>query len=452
MKNLLKQRTKILFMSLLAGITVSCTKTETIEGPRGKAIAFRDSYTAKAGLNTGTFSVIGFTAATGNPDYTAAASIPATSFKLGETGGQGWYKGPGDYSDIKYFDGESSYWFFTWGNYAGTVGAGTPELSDITTGNSGVVYQTNASNNPSITINTGNAGSNGLVDLVTAGAQNITIEQQGKPIALAFKHALTKVRFTAKSGEVNPNEVKITGLKYVVNHSECSVDLTVQAQTSVTNTGSAAATYSITPATPLTLGSIPSKINNASEANTLLYVVPQALSTDIAFIEVTYTLGSNPSEFTRKIPVDNKLGQNKSVNYELTIERNKITFVASVEDWDAEVVEIFGEGTPLFLTATSNTTDVASSIAGNVANLISTTPNANYTLRLGGTIAAGTNLTLAPNISSITTGRTITLDFAGMTGFQAGNGVTITPPSGYTIEVGTDIINTTNKKTVLTKN
>lgn len=288
-------------MTLLAAMAVvamtSCTKTENVDNAPQHAIKFENNHFTKAEA-TGSFNILTFKGETGKVYDGTAIKTDTYSTANGFAGGD------------QYYDGVNAYGFLAYGDFAAGALAVTTE--DAALSGTDITF----------------TATTGKEDLVTANME-VALADQNASVALPFKHALTKVRFTAVKNPANlANKIVITGLQFKTDKSVTIVDLKTG---TVGEASGEAKTYEI--ASDFQTEVTGSATDVATTGN-VFYVVPQTLATE-ASIVVNYTVDGVAA--TKTIDLATVLTQNMSVNYLITISLNKIDLSADVAGWETEI-------------------------------------------------------------------------------------------------------------------
>jgi Fimbrillin-like len=281
--------------------STSCSQNEVLEQISGTPINFRNSYLTKAAAS-GAFNVLGYT---GSSD----TKFMEDTYTIGGAFGSG---------NTYYFDGEaaSSYKFYAYAlNAANALSTFTPASTSVATTPPSITFATDASASQDLVI-----------------ASDVTIKgNQSNAVALSFKHALTKVRFTVQKATGVGNKIDVTKIVYTVNNSSATFSLADGVASSL-----ASGTNNIYTLTGNATTNITTTAVEFPDASTFLYVIPQTLTTG-ATLAVTYKIDGveqTPASFD----LSNTLGQNKQVVYAITVTPNTsaISFSATVGDWEAE--------------------------------------------------------------------------------------------------------------------
>lgn len=312
-------------MCLLAAMAVvgmtSCTNDEVMEISEGRAISFENAVLKKGAtaLEAGTFNICAFKfAATGphgaTPEFTDLYTL-----------GTDKYGASAD--KMRYYDGVNSYWFYGYAKTNATTTTAATAFNATLTGTNTFT----AAASPKLAF-TAVAGDEDIVVMATGEKTIGTAQNPQMPIT--FFHALSRVRFTAKTDTYDSpvSQIKITGITFTTPKNAC--DITgfgpAKGNVSVVATGSTAGSYSITSnfQTELT-----TTVENAETTDKVFFVVPQDLSA--TSLKVDYTVGgvAKTKTFDLTTPSQVTLVAGSSYNFEITINLNMITFNASLEDW-----------------------------------------------------------------------------------------------------------------------
>ncbi len=318
---------KIIFWAIMgAAGMVSCTNNETLEISEGRAISFKNAVVTKAAtaLENGTFSIYAFKGTAGtHPSamtYTDVYTLATDKY--------------GDSADkMYYYDGVNSYWFY---GYAATNTITTTAATAFAANPTGVTF--NVGTTPSLDFN----AAAGDVDLVVMGTgEKTTGTQQNPQMPITFYHALSRVRFTAKTQTHEPtlSQIKITGITFTTSKDACNVTGfgPAKSNVNVTATGSTAGSYVLTGNFQTELTTTAQKVETTDK---VFFVVPQQLSA--TSLIVNYTVGGVARAKTFDLSSLTLLA-GSSYNFEIIINLNEITFNASLEDW-AETTNTYTEG------------------------------------------------------------------------------------------------------------
>ncbi len=308
----------IFLAAMVAVCMTSCTNSEILDMSEGRAISFKNAVMTRASaLESGTFNICAFKAAAGG-SHTGTAL-----FEDVYTLGTDKYGASAD--KMYYYDGVNSYWFY---GYAKTNATTTTAATGFVKDPAGTTFTVAAA--PSIVFN---ATTGGNIDLVVMATGEKTVgTAQNSQMPITFYHALSRVRFTAKTTTYDEDlPIKITGITFTTPQDACTVTGfgPAKANLTVTATGSTTKTYSITSDFQDNLTTTAVEVNTTDQ---VFFVVPQNIQTGV--LKVKYKVNDSVTEFEKTITLPNLgLLAGNSYNFELTINLNEITFNASLEDW-----------------------------------------------------------------------------------------------------------------------
>lgn len=311
--------------ALIAALTLaSCVKNESLDISEGRAIAFKNAIASRAAtaVDTGTFNIMAYKAADAAGAHDDEATINDT-YNLA-TNKYG-------FQDMYYYDGVNAYWFYGWakGNSDSTYNSNT----SFTAADSGATFSCTSGGVATLSFTSNAAGD---VDLVAMATSKIAAASQMASQPIVFKHALSRVRFTAKTTTYDPTgaPIAITNLTFKTANNACTVGFSGKTEEgnttdiAVTATGGTAITYALSGAyqTNLTVN-----YADVTTDSRVFYVVPQALGADA--LVVNYTVAGQAQEKTFNLSTYTLL-PGKSYNFALTIDLKTITFTAKLENWD----------------------------------------------------------------------------------------------------------------------
>ncbi len=304
--NALKSTTITGLFSLAILAFTACTQNEDIEMAAGRAISFQQAAMTKAETQVaeGSFMVAG---------YKGTTALGTKVFAAEE------YDVTDGFDAPKYYDGVNVYWFY---GYAEATG--DDELAII---EDDIVYSEGSG--PNIVFTTPETAN---VDLVTMATGSVGLSAQDESLDITFKHALSRVRFSA----IKQHD----GMAVVIKSVEISVPnnvLTIP----YTNFGNAdngsSGTASSLGETPYTYTITGDQTLSGEEAagytDTYLYIVPQSVTS----IAVTYTLEGALQ--TKSFTTDTEMLAGKAYNFQFTITANEIRFTTNLENWDPVTAE-----------------------------------------------------------------------------------------------------------------
>ncbi len=318
-----------LMVAVAAAMMTGCSKNETVEQPAGRAIQFSNTVVAKAAssLNAGQFNIFGYKNTT--LEFTDIYNLYTDFYKRGNASAD-----PDDWRGMYYYDGVNPYSFYGYAKTNQTTFVDTNTKPSAFDANVTVTAVTTAGSEK-ITFVTPN---NNNTDLVTMAVGPIPVALQTQNYLVTFKHALTRVRFTAYSETVDPDrDIVITGLTFKTATNTGEVAWADMANGEMTAVSGAEATFALS-------GNFQAKLDGTvltpvTTTNDVFYVVPQALRN--GDLVVNYTVGGVPDSKTFNLstalagaPI--VLASGQSYNFNIKINLNKITFDAQLEDW-AEV-------------------------------------------------------------------------------------------------------------------
>ncbi len=308
---------KIFLMAAVAAVTLtSCSKSETIEQPDARAMRFSNTVVSKAtALNTGEFTIYGYKNTT--LKFTEVYDLVGDHYK-GSSSGL-----PATWTQMYYYDGINPYSFV---GYAKT---------DATTTAPATAFVPNPSE---ATATEGTklafvAGNNNQIDLVTMAVGPIAPAVQTTSQVVTFQHALTRVRFTAYTTEVDAlNPIVITNITLNVPQSQGEVTWANMGAGTMTATGGSAVT--IIP-TGFQTSLSDDATTPATIADDVYYIVPQALSATA--LSVSYTVnGEAAAPKVFDLSGITPMASGKSYNFNIRIDPLKITFNAELEAWNTD--------------------------------------------------------------------------------------------------------------------
>ncbi len=308
--NALKTKTiTCLFMFAILAFA-SCTQNEELEMAAGRAIKFQNSAVTKAvsTVTNGSKFMVAAYKGTAAPTDASTKAFAASEYITASTYG---------FTSAKYYDGISSYWFY---GYAQATGS-TLDVTGDETAYSDI-------SGPFITFTTPETAN---VDIVTMTTGEVTTSNQGSAQAITFKHALSRVRFTAKKISNDLGAIAITKIELKTGTNKGTIVTAGFADGSMTAGTAAATTYTID---SNLLDEVTTTAANASTTDQKLYLVPQTLGANA--LVVTYSIGSSTG-LTKTFNLnDTILASGTAYNFEFTIGGNTITFTTSLEDWGTE--------------------------------------------------------------------------------------------------------------------
>lgn len=321
-----------LMAAVAAATLTSCSKSETIEQPKARAIQFANTVVSRAAtaLNSGEFNIVGYRDLAGTPTFVFESneiySLNYDKYKRGNTGTADTWTG------MYYYDGLSTYTFY---GYAKTLGTTTYDA--IAPANT---LATGFAADPANAVATLSAGSekitfttpdNNNVDFVTMGMTVLpAAHSTAQDTVVTFMHALTRIRFTAFTDMPDAQmPIAITGITFTTAKNAGEVTWSNMASGTMSATGSTPATFSITgsnfPAALTATAATP-----ATTGNHVFYVVPQQLRD--GDLVVAYTIGGVATSKSFDLS-SITMASGQSYNFNIKINLNKITFNAELENW-----------------------------------------------------------------------------------------------------------------------
>lgn len=324
---------KILFWAAISAFAFSsCAKNETVEAPKGKQMSFY-SYVGKAkpvakGTPVGTSFANGATMGIVAFEDIMKFDVPYVTIdnvKLTVTGGT-----PQPDSPI-YWPTEGKLNFFAYAPYE----------------DANLVYNdaVNATTAPTVTYTVPAVANQ--VDVLVATPLKDQTSTNGQ-LALAFKHALAQVKFSAMTDQdyaqgANPITftVKSVTVKQVISKGTLSLNAENAPAWAL---DAAKADYPIGLATTLTVGNTQAPLN---AADGVLMLLPQTHADD-AVIELIYTEtvgGIVSADITKSVKIntvtlsgtaDKDWKANQVIHYVFTLAKTGITFSGAITGWDAE--------------------------------------------------------------------------------------------------------------------
>ncbi len=310
--------------AMVAVVMTSCTNSEILDMSEGRAISFKNTVMTRA-----------TTPLTGNGTFNINAYKAASSVAHGATVefSDIYNLATDKYTDVPmyYYDGINSYWFYGYAKTNVTTAAVATALD------AGVTATYTSALTPTLAFT-----APGNVDLVVMATGEKAIGTAQNPqMNIVFYHALSRVRFTAKTQTYEPTKSKIvvTDITFTTPKNACTINKFDQPSTlaHVVASGSTG-TYAISSGFQTEVTATSATVE--ASANTAFFVVPQQLSA--TSLIVGYTVGG----VTRSKTFDLSgltLYPGKSYNFEIIINLNEITFNATLEEW-AEETKTYTEG------------------------------------------------------------------------------------------------------------
>lgn len=169
---------------------------------------------------------------------------------------------------------------------------------------------------------------NADIDLMSGKSQVEKISNT--PVLIKFRHALTKVGFSAMQDPEVSDTYVITKLSITVNNDLATLDLTCDGTINHQTAAGSSATYDLGTVNHTLTTSFTDVMGERSH----FYLVPQQLTSDIAKIEITYLNVTSGQQIERVFEPTTLLESGKHVTYQLIIgPRHQITFTYDIEPW-----------------------------------------------------------------------------------------------------------------------
>lgn len=314
--------TKLILSATLTFIVTSCTTSHATDDVTKKPIGFEDTYITKGAYtqSNGNFGVLGL-------EYSASAPTPPYDLIYKKFNNQEIVvKTSGDntsftYSPIQYWTKGKNVDFFAYSPYDPNIGFDFT-ADDIT-----------------ITHNVPNVKKENQIDLLYAEPQKNKNEivSKNQVIRFPFKHALTKVKISARLYAANPLSVKLISVELKDIDSEADISIKDGKVTISTNNLITYAYRNIDAELPDSDTDSDGSIDHLSLNELLL--IPQDVSGKV--IKVYYTVGDDLDDVLEKsvtLPVNSRWHAGQCVHYRLIIKLdNEIQFSADVEDWPGDI-------------------------------------------------------------------------------------------------------------------
>ncbi len=327
---------KIFLMAAVAAAVLSaCSKSETTGQPEGRAMKFSNAVIARGATaaDAGQFNIFGYkyvTATTSwdwafDPAYATGGDIYNLNIdKYKRDGGAT----PAAWTGMYYYDGVSDYSFY---GYADTKATTTTVATSFEASPTGVLVT------PGTDIAFA-AANNNQIDLVTMATGTLAPAAQTQNKVIIFKHALSRVRFTAYTETVDAlSPIVITGITFTADKNSGDVTWANMGAGTMTNPGGSTFKIELTGAGVFQTALDDDATTPATVADDVFYAIPQNLA-GTGKLKVEWTVAGVPND--KEFNLTTNMVSGNSYNFNIKINLNQITFEAWLEEWAVPEVEV----------------------------------------------------------------------------------------------------------------